>query len=891
MHRLLAPLTAALLAGCSTIPAATTPLAAPVFTMAPLPDSVPSDLPRIARPLNYAIHVTPDAPNLTFTGSADIRFELYEPSDRIILHALDIDFGRTALFSADGELIADLKVEPHDEARQTVALVAPQTIAPGTYAIVTDYAGTIGTQAAGLFALDYPDKRTGDERRALFTQFEAPDARRFAPMFDEPSYKATFDLSATVPSDQMAVSNMPIAAKTDNGDGTTEVVFQTSPLMSSYLLFFGLGDFERATMTASTGTEVGIVAPAGSGSQSQYALEGLAQIMPWFEDYFGLAYPLPKLDNVAGPGQSQFFGAMENWGAIFTFEGILLDDPAITSPAVRQQIYETQVHEVAHQWFGNIVTMAWWDDLWLNEGFASWLDTKVTAQFHPEWQGMLNRVAVRERAMGLDAFANTHPVVQDISTVAELAQAFDGITYSKGEAVIAMLEDYAGQDVWKAGLQDYLATHAYGNTANTDLWAAMEQAGATGLTAIAHDFTTQKGVPLVMATGQCVNGTTQLTLMQSEFTSDRRGDPSFAAGSWKVPMQIAVGNQAPVRQVLEGEASLTLPGCGPVVVNSGQLGYFRTSYMDDMAAAQADAFATFAPIDQLGLLRDAAALSDAGYKPLDYAMSLLEAVPGDANPLVTGYAAGAWADAYETLGEEHVEARAKLAAMASARLAPRLAALGYDPLPQEPVVDTNLRATLLGALGVLGDEAVLSEAQKRFAALADDPRSLDGPLKNSWVGIASANASAADWQLLKQLAASSTSTVERQSYYRRLGAAKDPALAQAALDFALSGEAGTAAAAIIGQVANTYPELAFDFTMAHLDDVRALVDPSGWHGFVAGLARGSTDADLLARLEAYRDSLPADEAVPVVRAVDAFKVRMEVSERQEAALLEWLDKR
>src|SRR5690606_1661269 len=212
-----------------------------------------------------------------------------------------------------------------------------------------------------------------------------------------------------------------------------------------------------------------------------------------------LPYPLPKLDNVAAPGRSQFFGAMENWGAILTFERYLLLDPANADAGAPASIHATLAHEVAHQWFGNIVTMAWWDDLWLNEGFASWMETKASARFRPEWYPLLGRINGRESAMAIDALATTHPVVRPVRTVAEATEAFDAIAYSKGAAVIAMLETYAGEDTWRSGIRRYLASHLYGNTDSEDLWGALEQAGATNLAAIAHDFTRQGGIPLVDA--------------------------------------------------------------------------------------------------------------------------------------------------------------------------------------------------------------------------------------------------------------------------------------------------------------------------------------------------------------------------------------------------------
>ena len=264
----------------------------------------------------------------------------------------------------------------------------------------------INTQAAGLFALDYAADGAA-QRRSLFTQFEAPDARRFFPGWDEPNFRTPYDLAVVVPAGQQAISNMPEAGREARPDGSTVVRFQTTPAMSSYLLFLAVGEFDRITTTAG-GTEIGVVTRRGAGEQGRWALESSARIVPWYNQYFGTPYPLPKLDNIAGPGSSQFFSAMENWGAIFSFENILLVDPAITTEARRQAIFSVAAHEIAHQWFGNLVTMSWWDDLWLNEGFASWMATNATQALHPEWEPLLDRVDGREHG---DAarFARHHP--------------------------------------------------------------------------------------------------------------------------------------------------------------------------------------------------------------------------------------------------------------------------------------------------------------------------------------------------------------------------------------------------------------------------------------------------------------------------------------------------
>lgn len=883
--------TALLLAGCATVPAPEALSASPAaptpaaLTQTPLPDTVPSDLPRTARPLHYRIDVTPNAQAMTFTGNSSVDLEIFEPTDTLTLHVLELDVTSARLESLGTPVPTGSLAIEVDADKQVARFKAPAMLAPGRYRLNLAYTGKINTQANGLFALDYPDKRTGEKVRGLFTQFEAPDARRFSPMFDEPSYKATFDLSATVPANQMAVSNMPIASEQPLAGGLKKVTFQTSPKMSSYLLFFGLGDFERLSAQGPGGVQLGIVSPAGSGEKARYALDAMGPIIGYYNDYFGEPYPLPKLDNIAAPGESQFFGAMENWGAILTFENSLLLDPSITSPARQNYLYTAQAHEMAHQWFGDIVTMAWWDDLWLNEGFASWMETKATARFQPDWYPLLSRVSGREAAMNLDSFQTTHPVVQKIRTVSETAQAFDAISYQKGEAIIAMLEAYAGEDTWRDGIRAYIQAHKYGNTVSDDLWRAAEQAGAAGITQIAHDFTLQPGVPLVRAESACRGGETVLTLTQSEFSRDRKDQAAASPQRWHVPLLVQAAGAPSQRHVLDGTASLTVPGCGAVVVNGGQLGYFRTLYTPAMIGQLVKALPTLQPIDQIGLVRDNYALAEAGYQPAGLALDLLAAVPGTANPVVAESAVNRWATVHGVATEAD---RPKVAALTRGAWLPRLQQLGYDPKAGESLVDTSLRGALLTTLGNMGDPTVAAEARRRFAALLKDPKSLDGPLKTTWLAIAARNATAAEWDQLKRLATTAPTQVERQAYYRLLGAPSDNALAQKALDYAITGEAGTTSASIIAAVAGEHPDLAYDYAIAHRAQVEGLLDSGGRPGFLADLAAESRDPAIIGKLEQLSAGLAADDRRPVEQRLSALRQRFESEPRVAREIGQWL---
>jgi aminopeptidase N len=489
--------------------------------------------------------------------------------------------------------------------------------------------------------------------------------------------------------------------------------------------------------------------------------------------------------------------------------------------------------------------------------------------------------------MAQDAFKTTHPIVQTIRTVEETNQAFDDITYNKGEAVIAMLEAYAGENVWRQGLRTYMAEHKFGNSRTEDLWRAIENAGATGLTAIARDFTTQPGIPLVTVTSSvCRKGATTVSLTQGEFTRDRQGVASTML--WRVPLLVSAGGE-PVRSILEGgKGTVTVKGCGPVVINSGQLGYYRSHYTPKMLKSLTKGFAGLKPIDQLGLVSDQSALSLAGYQGMAPALDVLAAVPADANPLVAS-------DAIQTLGTFHGEldgdaaAQARLAALAARKWKPRLDALGLEPRAGEPVVDANLRASLIGVFGRMGDPAITAAASERFARLASDPKALDGPLKTTWLNAVARNATPAQWDQILKLAQASTSSVERSVYFALLGRTADQALAQKALDLALTDVPGkTDSAAIISAVSGLHSDMAYDFVRANQAKVDPLVDNSARARFIGRIAGNSRSADMVAKLETYAATLSADARKPIDRAISQVTERQGRSARVKRELAAWL---
>jgi len=847
-----------------------------------------TQLPTAVRPTHYDVAIEPDAKALTFSAQVSIRIDVLQPTASITLNALDLSITAARLSgAATGKVFATPGIKI-DASNQTATFDFGQVIPVGSYQLALEYTGKISTQSSGMFAVDY-DTAAG-RKRAIYTQFEAADARRFVPSWDEPAYKATFSLQATVPAEQMAVSNMPPARELDAGGGRRRVEFQTTPRMSSYLLFFAVGDFERLANKID-GTEHGIVTQKGALPQAAFALESSVRILREFNDYFGTPYPLPKLDNIAVPGSSQFFGAMENWGAILTFEQYLLLDPAISTQADKQGAFATQAHEMAHQWFGNLVTMRWWDDLWLNEGFASWLGDRTTARLHPEWNTALEAVGSREAAMRLDALKTTHPVVQRVDTVDQANQAFDAITYLKGQAVIRMLEAYVGADAWRAGVRRYIKSHSYGNTSSQDLWRAIETASGQPIMAIARDFTLQPGVPLIrVGDAVCTAGRSRLKLTQAEFSRDQ---PDKNSLRWRVPVVVkSLDSNANVRKLVSGgSASIDIQGCGPVIVNAGQDGYYRTLYPPRQFAAVAQSFASIGPVDQLGLLADSWSLGRAGYQPVTDALLLAEKTPPGADPKVWSQVAGIFADINNYYRGKR-ERQARFQRFAIAKLTPVLARVGWLAKPGEQDAVAILREELIRTLSALGDPVVISEARRRYGLQSSDPTAVPAALRRTILAVVARHADAATWDQLHTAARAEQSAVIKRELYSLLAQASDPGLVKKALALAMTDEPGAMTSPeMVAAASNLNPDLAFDFAMANYAAVMKFVDATSQTEYFAQLAYASVDPAMIDKVKAYAVAKLAEGSRRVAdTAVAAIADRIEVRRKQLPAIDAWLTK-
>jgi aminopeptidase N len=849
-------------------------VAAPVYA-----DSVAGPerivLPEAVTPTHYDLEVWPDAAAATFTAAVRIVLEVHRPTPDIELNAADLEFSSVRLSGT-----AALPTISFDTKLQTATLHFPTAVTAGHHVLSIRFSGRINSSGAGLFYVDYAGPH--GRQRALYTQFENSYARQFFPCWDEPNRKATVALTVTAPATDMAVSNMPVAQVVKLSRGLARTTFQTTPRMSTYLLFLGVGDFERITRRV-RGIEVGVVFKRGDTAKARFALDTAAQILPYYEDYFGFRYPLPKLDVVSGPGRSQEFGAMENWGAIFGFDHYFLLDPRVATQADAVTTYSYIAHEMAHQWMGDLVTMDWWNDLWLNEGFAEWMQYKATDHFHPEWDAWLLALDEREEALDQDSRAGTHPVITPIADVLQADDDFDAITYAKGMFVVRMLEQYLGENAFRAGIRRYVRAHAYGNAVTEDLWHELDRVAAVPVSGIAHEFTLQPGVPLIRVTAA-----PGLRLEQGRFATDASGAPTL----WHVPVVVRSREGTQWQGIVSADAPANppLPAAAGAVVNAGQGGYFRTLYSPALIGPLSDRFRSLPPVDQFGMLLDARALGLAGYQPLPDVLQLAAQVDSSVRPQVRSAVADILAGIahfYRGLaGESNFKAYARTL------LGRMFVEVGWNPVSGENVAIAPLRATLIQALGDLDDDAVTNHARELFAEDLRDPGRLRTDLRAAVLAVVAAHADPMEWAQIHMLATTARSAREKDALYELLAAAHDDKLAQQALELTLNDELEpTSRPVVLKTVAARHPEMAFDFAVLHRDQVNGWLEPGSRDLYAAQLLATSADPAARDRLRAYMEAhVPAADRGPAEAVAAMINYDIKVRAEQLPQIDAWLQR-
>ena len=678
-------------------------------------------LSRSVLPTHYDLRLAPDLDRYTFDGELTVSLAIAEPVSTITLHAAELDVSSAVVALPGGEQVAG--VPAVDEEAESLTIAFDRELPPGEAALRLRFAGTLNDQLRGFYRSQYRDA-DGATRTLAATQFEATDARRAFPCWDEPAIKASFDVTLVIPDGFAAISNMPAAGETQT-DGKRVVRFQTTPRMSTYYLAFLVGDFAAVETTDDAGVLHRVFATRGKKEYGRFALEHSVRILRYMNDYFGVPYPLPKVDHVAVPDFAA--GAMENWGCITYRETALLFHSANSAAQARQRILEVVAHEMAHMWFGDLVTMEWWDDLWLNESFASWLGDKTVDHLYPEWAMWTQFVSnSTNEALALDGLRNSHPIEQQVNDPAEIRELFDAISYSKGGSVLRMLEDWLGPERFRQGLRDYVSAHAYGNARGADLWQALERASGLPAIAVANSWVKQTGYPVLDAQIDRAPNATAVRLHQSRFLYDHllgaenRGEEG-EGGVWKVPVSVADGSGGRASLLMEqaNGAVETAPGVPWIKVNAGQTGFFRVNYDPGEweRLRRAVANRELDPTDRLGLQNDAYALMRAGRLPATVFLPLARAYDNEPDAIVLADLASNLRGLHTLLWDD--PSADAFEAFARDRFAPAAARAGWDAKEGEGHLDTLFRATALSQAGVYGNPPVVAEAQRRFAAFAD----------------------------------------------------------------------------------------------------------------------------------------------------------------------------
>ncbi|MCH8207276.1 MAG: M1 family metallopeptidase, partial [Chloroflexi bacterium] len=747
-------------------------------------------LPSNVKPVGYRLMLEPDLETFTFKGEETIEVEVVEATSSLTLNAIELDIQTCRMTSSNGNTVAP-QATTFDDTAETVTFEFEDAIPTGRARLELEFTGELNDRLRGFYRSRYTDV-DGNERYLATTQFEATDARRAFPCWDEPSTKATFDVTLVVPVELEAVSNMPVASETEVRSGVKSVRFEETPVMSTYLLAFIVGDLTSVEQEADGGTLVRVWATRGKEEQCRFALEVSVDLLAYFNDYFGMPYPLPKLDHLAIPDFSA--GAMENWGAITYREIALLVDPDNSSVAARQRVAAIISHEMAHMWFGDLVTMEWWDDLWLNESFASWMGDKAVDRLFPEWETWTQFVSNdTNRGLSLDGLKSSHPIEQEVSNPAEIGQLFDAISYSKGASILRMLEDFLEEEPFRRGLHDYLAAHEYANARTEDLWAALGAASGRPVGAIMDTWTKQTGYPAVdvrvdRASDAIAVALTQKRFMYEDILSEGEGDDD--ATTWQVP--IRVGNARDARAasaLMEGTETTILfrgPADGWIKVNPLQTGFYRVKYppeeLERLQAPIRDL--ALPPADRLGIQNDTYALARAGHIPAVRFLDIAQAYVNETDATVCGDLATNLGAVDMLLWDE--PSYVGFQAFGRAIFQPIGAQIGWDSRDGEREMDALLRSTVLSQLAGYGDEATLREGKGRFSRYVDDRASVIADIRGVVFGIAARTGDRSTYDTIWELQKATDLAEEKVRLLMALGRFEQPGLLAETLERSLS---------------------------------------------------------------------------------------------------------
>jgi len=724
------------------------------------------------RPDFERIHLVLDPAREDYSGSAHVDLTVLEATASFLLHAEDMEVQRLALSDESGR---DVPVSFAAISSGRLEVTAASELTPGVYSLDVDFHNDFGTKAVGLYRADYQGNAYA------FTQFEAIDAREAFPVWDEPGVKIPYQLVLTVPSDDMAVTNTPEVARWQ-ADGMSRITFARTRPLPSYLLAIAVGPFE-ATPIEGMSVPGRVLAPKGLGGLTGMAARETPPIIAALEDYFGRPYPYPKLDLIAVP---EFWpGAMENPGLVTFADNILLLEPGATSVGEERDLVRVTAHELAHMWFGDLVTMQWWNDLWLNESFADWMGNRITDQLHPEFEIDLSMLRGVQGILSVDARPSTEAIRGPIVD-ADASMRNVGLAYAKGRAVLGMVEQWIGEDVFRQAIRTYIDRHADGNTVADDLWQALAEASGKDVPAVLASFVDQPGYPLITVTPQDDGS---VVVSQQRFLNEGIEAP---AESWRVPvgLKVSQGGELKTRHLLLTADSQRIdlgPGVDWVMPNAGALGYYRWQVPEPMLLAIAAAAPrALEPEERIAFLGNTAALLDAGTVGGDTYLQVLNAFADDANPDVVAAVVGNLGKVRQAFVPDAL--RGPFAVYVRRTLGPALERFGMEPRAGEPEAVALFRPQLLGWLGDEGnDPRVVAYANRLADAYLQDPASVDPSLAGVALGLTAKHGDAALFDTFRQRFEASTSPAQRERFLNALGAFDAPAVQAKALAYALEG--------------------------------------------------------------------------------------------------------
>ena len=654
-------------------------------------------LPGGVTPTHYDLWFAPDLEKATFRGRESITVNVERPSTTVTLNAAEIAFGEVTIEDAAGSQPAKVSL---DDKAETAAFTVARALSRGKATITIAYTGILNDKLRGFYLSE------ANGRKYAVSQMEATDARRAFPSFDEPSYKATFAIALLIDNGDTAISNGRQLSDTPGPDsGKHTVVFAPTPKMSTYLVALLVGDFVCRSGAAGA-TPIRICSTPDKLPLTAFALSAAQQQVAFFNDYFGIPYPYEKLDIIGIPDFAA--GAMENAGAITFRERLLLADEANASVGVRKAVASVISHELAHQWFGNLVTMKWWDDIWLNEGFATWAANKPLAAWKPEWKMDVSAATETQFALGLDSLRSTRAIHTQVSTPAEINEVFDPIAYEKTSGVLNMIEAYVGPESFRRGVSSYLKKYAQGNAAGEDFWLEMTRVTEKPVNRIMKSLVDQAGAPLLSVSSRCVNNTTEVSIKQRRFTGTpeaAKADP--LPGRWTLPVCVKTATGESCSLVSEAEQTIRAPGCGAAMVNADARGYYFTEYTPAAVAALATRTPPLTAAERISLLGDEWRMATSGRHDIGTYLELAAAFATDSTPAIiseiatrVGYVLSDIADAAE---------RPAFEAWLRKAFRPALDRIGIDPKPGDSDDVNSVRGTLLRSLS--SDPAVQQHAR------------------------------------------------------------------------------------------------------------------------------------------------------------------------------------